>query len=180
MDAKDLLEALTRGDMRTIGPADEVAPLVVIDPALFQAVIEAMSASDKGLAMRSADVAEKASRLSPGLLQPYKANLLELVSTSAQQEVQWHAIQMIERLELDEGDQELAFQVLERLFNGAQSRIVKASALHAIMHISMQYSNLSGRADGILSEALASPIPSVAARARKLARELDRKTRGEG
>jgi hypothetical protein len=158
--------------MRSTGTADAVARTLVDDPELFDAVFRAVASEDKGLAMRSADAVEKASRKNANLLEPHKATLLELAEASTQQEVQWHVAQMLERVELSPIHQRTAFDALERMHTKSVSRIVKSSTLQALVRIAAGNPQLERRALQLLEDAAASAIPSLRARARKLSKEF--------
>jgi len=170
MNPEYLVESLAHGDLRTTGAADEVVPIIASDARLFDAVFSAITSSDHGLAMRASDAAEKASRVNPAVLVPYKARLLEVAQSSKQQEVQWHTAQMIEKLSLDQPDRLEFFSALERMYSTARSLIVKASALQAIVSVGAGDPALETRANQVVEAALGSSAPSIRARARKLAR----------
>jgi Asp-tRNA(Asn)/Glu-tRNA(Gln) amidotransferase B subunit len=167
-----ILKLLAPGDMRSTGQSDAVARMLVDAPELFDAVFRAVTSEDKGLAMRSADAIEKASRKNSNLLGPHKAKLLELAETATQQEVQWHVAQMLERIELGPIEQRTAVAALERIYAESVSRIVKVSTLRALVRIAAGDPQLERRALRLLDDAATSAIPSLRARARKLSKEF--------
>jgi hypothetical protein len=63
--------------------------------------------------MRAADAAEKVSGIQPGLLKPYKAGLLGLLSEAEQIELRWHLAQMIPRLPLTQAERRRAAEALQ-------------------------------------------------------------------
>ncbi len=170
----NILHSLAQGDMRTTGTSNKIVMAIVDDQEQFNRVFSAVSSDDKGLAMRAADAAEKASGQNPSLLPSHITKLLQLAKTSKQQEVQWHVAQMLERLELSPAQQKDAFQTLADMYETAKSRIVKASALQALVHIVLGDSVLEKKAFRLLNKAAASSIPSTQARARKLIKELEK------
>ena len=60
-----------------IGRADEVAAMVAKNPKLFASLIAGLWSADELVRMRAADAAEKVTRTSRELLQPYKKELLD-------------------------------------------------------------------------------------------------------
>ena len=117
--------------------------------------------------MRSADAVEKASRASPSLLWPYKAQLLGQVAAIEQQEVKWHLLQMLPRLDLSKSEREAAFLLAEHALRH-ESRIVQAEALSSLFGLADADPDLNERARGFATRAAASGTPALRARARKL------------
>jgi hypothetical protein len=173
-----ILRSLAQGDMGTTGASDAVALALADNPKLFDAVFRAVASGERGLAMRSADAVEKASRKNNSLLGPHKAKLLELAETSTQQEVRWHVAQMLERIDLSPTEQSRAFEDLERMHTKSDSRIVKTSTLQALVRIAAGDRKLEGKVVGLLDHAAASAIPSLRARVRKLSKELRERQSG--
>jgi hypothetical protein len=165
--------SLRHGDRRTIGSAASVARKAAGDPDIARELVDAMESDDAGLAMRSADALEKASRTDPAIIQPHRTTLLRLIRSAQQPEVQWHLAQLIEHLELTRAQQASAFAALKRYFDESESRIVQSSALQAMVNLGAGNSALAARARQVLETALHSEAPSVAARARKLRSKLE-------
>jgi hypothetical protein len=95
LDMNEILGKLEGGDRRSIGRADEVVSNVLEDPALLDALFQGIYSDDALVRMRTADAVEKISAKRPEYLQPYKQDLLQVVSQIEQQEVRWHLAQMI-------------------------------------------------------------------------------------
>ncbi len=87
MPQKDILTLLSGGDRRTIGRSDQVAAMVSSDLKLFPKLIAGLWSTDPLERVRSADATEKVTRTNPGLLRPYKKELLGLMSETTQQEL---------------------------------------------------------------------------------------------
>jgi Asp-tRNA(Asn)/Glu-tRNA(Gln) amidotransferase B subunit len=172
MTIDTILKSLAQGDMRSTGASDAVARTLAQDPKLFSTVFRAVASDDTGLAMRSADAVEKASRQNSNLLGPHKQKLLELAETATQQEVQWHVAQMLERIALSPIQQRTVFAALERMHTKSVSRIVKSSTLQALVRIAAGDPQLERRALRLLDDAATSAILSLRARARKLSKEF--------
>ncbi len=174
MQAKAILQTLALGDRRTTGTADKIATVIADDSKLFDKVFGLIISKDKGLAMRAADAVEKASRKNSNLLKPHRAKLIKLAQTVNQQEVQWHVAQMLERLELNKVEQEETYNTLRNMYEKTASRIVKASALQAMVHIATGNPKLEQQALKLLNKASASSVPSLQARVKKLVKELEK------
>lgn len=168
MSKEKILEALSQGDMRTTGAADRVAALLTKDQELFDVVFGAIGSEDEGLAMRSADAVEKASRDNRLLLKNCGDGLIAYLEDSKQQEVLWHVVQMLERVALSRAQQLKAFKLLEKVYKTTESRIVKTSSLQTLVFITRGNEALRDRASVLLEEAKGSSIPSVRARAKQL------------
>ncbi|HZD70592.1 MAG TPA: ACT domain-containing protein, partial [Actinomycetes bacterium] len=100
MDADALVDKLRGADRRSTGRSEEVVSDVLAEPALFGALVDAMTAPDAVVRMRAADAAEKVTRRRPDVLAPHKARLLDEMAAVNQQEVRWHVAQMLPRLAL--------------------------------------------------------------------------------
>jgi hypothetical protein len=165
-DRPELLEALTGGDLRSIGNANRVVGEILAAPERFADIVAGLDDSDPVVRLRAADVAEKVSRARPHLLAPHKAGLLMRMETARDKEARWHLAQMAPRLPLAADERE---RVVGRLLAWLddESRIVQASALAALADLSDGDPRLRQRVVG-LAEALASSgAPAVRARARK-------------
>ena len=94
-----LLDMLIEGDLRSIGESPKVVALVQDDPALFDEVFYGMVHEDPGIRMRAADAVEKITRDHPEYLTPHKDFFIDEVLAQTQQEVRWHAAQLIPRFD---------------------------------------------------------------------------------
>src|SRR5512145_416034 len=100
----ELIEMLAGGDLRSIGRSEEVVDAVLADETRFGEVFLGLDSQDPVVCMRAADALEKITARRPELLQPYKAGLIERARRAGQQELRWHAAQMLPRLELDDAE----------------------------------------------------------------------------
>jgi hypothetical protein len=165
--SKDLLKKLTGGDRRSIGQSDEVAALVLKQPALFVELIRGMRDADPLVRMRAADAAEKASRQAPQLLSPFKAELLRLLDEASEQELRWHLAQMAPRLTLTKRERVRVVSVLRRYLQD-RSSIVKTSALQALADLAAQDESLRAETEALLRESVRNGTAAMRARARRL------------
>ena len=64
--------------------------------------------------MRAADATEKVTRKHRALLQPYKKELLGLMTEAQEQELRWHLAVMVPRLPLNAKERQVAISSLNR------------------------------------------------------------------
>jgi hypothetical protein len=172
MSSKNVLTLLGGGDRRSTGRSDQVARMVSRTPRLFSQLIAGLWSDDPLLRMRAADAAEKVTRSSPRLLQPYRKELLGLLAESRQQEVRWHLAAMIPRLALIRSERHRAAGILETYLED-RSSIVKTSALQGIADLARQDPSLRAPAIELLRKSLCGGTPAMKARSRRLLATLE-------
>jgi hypothetical protein len=166
-----LAQMLAGGDRRSIGRADEAAEMVLRQPERFRELVECMWDEDAVVRMRAADAAEKVSGVKPGLLKPYKRELLGLLAEAEQIELRWHLATMVPRLALTGAERVRVVASLEHYLED-RSSIVKTFALQGLADLARREPGLQGRVKQILEESLVSGTAAMKARARKLLKEL--------
>lgn len=169
---KNLINMLIDDDYRSIGHADEVARVAVAEETVFDELVELMASENKLIAMRASDAAEKVSRRNSEYLRKHKDFLMELLQTELRQEVYWHLAMMLPRLPLTLTEATSLFDLFEDLFAEDKSRIVRVCSLQALYELSLGHSSLINRFGPIHAIAMASPQPSVSARARIITRDM--------
>lgn len=169
-----LLRNLQGGDRRSIGKSRDVVDRVLADPGLFAVVFEGMSDGDPLVRMRCADAVEKMTVLRPDLLQPYKRKLLREVATIDQQEVRWHAAQLISRLTLDRRERRAAADILAGYLED-DSRIVKTFAMQALADLAGRDADLRPRIVRTIHRLTRTGSPAMRSRGRKLLVKLNSK-----
>jgi hypothetical protein len=173
MRRKNILTLLEGGDRRSIGRADQVAAMVSSDPKLFPALIAGLWSEDPLVRMRSADAVEKFTRKHRELLQPFKKELLGLMTETQEQEVRWHLAAMVPRLAMNTRERQAAIASLS-LYLKDRSSIVKTFALQGLAELSQDEPNLRPRVIETLREATRNGTPAMKARSRKLLLQLER------
>jgi HEAT repeat protein len=173
MPTKDILARLEGGDRRTIGRADEVAALVARNPRLFSRLMEGLWSENALVRMRAADAAEKVTREKPGLLRPFKGELLDLMGEATQQEVRWHLAAMVPRLALNGRERELAISLLNRYLDD-RSSIVRTFALQGMADLAEGEPSIRPSVIEILREATRTGTAAMKARSRKLLMRLEK------
>lgn len=162
-------EALSGGDRRSTGRADEVAARVLADPAALSELLGCLLADDTVVRMRAGDAIEKVSAGRPEVVTPHAGMLLGLGEAGAEQEMRWHLAQILPRLGLDKAMTARAVALM-RGYLDDESRIVRACALSALAAFAEADPQLRAEVGRLLKAAVGSGVPSVQARARKLRR----------
>lgn len=165
-----LAPILAGGDRRSTGASAKTARRMATDDLLVGEAILLMSHHDPIVAMRAADALEKASRSAPVMLQPHRARLLRIARRSDQPELVWHLAQMLPRLRLTSRQANTVGAWLARVFESAGSRIARANALEGLVTLAAHHPGVRSAARQVLKSAAGSPVPAIAARARRLAR----------
>jgi hypothetical protein len=171
-DSKFLRTMLSGGDRRSIGCANEVVDLVLVQPKRIAELVELIWDSSEVVRMRAADALEKISRERIDLLQTYRSELLGLMAETAQQELRWHLAAMIPRMELAPEECRRAAAVLE-LYLGDRSSIVKTFAMQGLWGLARKDATLRTRAVELVRELARTGTAAMRARGRKLLREID-------
>src|SRR5271167_3394347 len=127
MPRKNILALLEGGDRRSIRHSDRVAAMVCEDKELFPKLISGLWSADPLVRMRAADAAEKVTRKHRELLQPYKKELLGLMTEAEEQELRWHLAVMVPRLLLNARERQAAVSSLSSYLED-RSSIVKTFA----------------------------------------------------
>ena len=165
------LALLRGGDRRSIGRAGQVAKTVAKDPKLFPELVAGLWSEDPLVCMRAADATEKITRMHPEYLQPYKAELLGLLTAATQQELRWHLAAMVPRLPLDAKEKRTVASTL-KIYLVDRSSIVKTFALQGLAVLAEADPALQSTVTEILREATRTGTPAMKARARKLLARL--------
>ena len=173
MPRNHILTLLSGGDRRTIGRSDQVAAMVSNDPKLFPKLMAGLWSMDPRMRMRSADATEKVTRKNPGLLRPYKKELLGLMSETTQQELRWHLALMVPRLHLTAKERTLAIATLTTYLDD-RSSIVKTFALQGLADLAQDDPAKQGRSDRDPTQLHPHRHPDMKARSRKLLLALQR------
>jgi HEAT repeat protein len=173
MPRKNILLLLEGGDRRTIGRSDQVAAIVAKDPKLFPELIAGLWSADPLVRMRAADATEKITRKNPGLLTPYKKELLGLMTEATEQELRWHLAVMVPRLPLNVTERHLAISSLNGYLED-RSSIVKTFALQGLADLAQGDPSIRPTVVERLREATRNGTPAMKARSRKLLFQLER------
>ena len=147
--------------------------MVSNDPKLFPKLIAGMWSVDPLVRMRAADAAEKVTRKQCELLQPYKKELLGLMTEAQEQEMRWHLAVMVPRLLLNAKARQVAISSLNDYLED-RSSIVKTFALQGLADLAQAEPGLRPRVAEILREAARKGTPAMRARSRKLLIQLAR------
>ena len=127
--------------------------------------------------MRAADVLEKASRDQPAILAPFKAVLLTVAAERPEQEVRWHAAQMLPCLPLTRKDTEHAVSILHG-YLADRSAIVNVCALQALADLASRDRSLVPMAVVAMEAACRTGTPAMRARSTERAMAYDEAVAG--
>lgn len=171
MPRQPIAVLLSGEDRRSIGRANEVVDLVFREPHRFSELLKCLWNGNPIVRMRAADAAEKISLVKPGLLKPYKSELLGLLCEAEQIELRWHLAQMIPRLPLTAAERQRAAAALQ-IYLQDRSSIVKTFALQGLTDLAARDVNLRGAVGELLEHSVKTGTAAMKARARRLLREL--------
>lgn len=169
----NIIEELKGGDLRSIGKSEEIVKKIIKNKKLFEKVFHGMLDKNPLIRMRSADIIEKASKLYPQYLQPFKTKLINTISKIPQQEVRWHTAQMFSYLILTSKDRKKVINILfSWLKDDIKSNIVKVMSLQTLADFAKTDKKLKSRVMKKINVFINSGIPSLKSRSQKLLKEL--------
>ena len=163
-------ELLAGGTRQSLGRSCEAVRLVEERPEEFAALIVCLWDEDLVVRMRAADAAEKVTRNHPGLLQPYKREVLGLAREAIQPELRWHLALMLPRLKMSAGERRRACDAL-RLYLDDRGAIVRTHAMQGLADLARDDAGLRAEVAEIIRELTRSGTAAMKARGRKLLRE---------
>jgi len=173
---KRIIENLKGGDFRSIGKSGDAVTAVLRTPALFSDLIAGMLDGDRLVRMRAADAVEKATRMHPEWLQPWKGALLGDVSTLEDKELRWHVAQMLPRLRLTSADKATVVRILLGYLKD-QSSIVKTFSMQALADLAEQDEQLLDQVLPLIDRLTRTGTPAMKSRGRKLLKQLETKVK---
>ena len=171
----DLIARLSGGDRRSPGAAGEVAAEAIADPLLVPLLVDLLRGDDPLIRMRAADALEMLSRERPELIVPFSALLVREIGPHPQQEIRWHIALMLPRLTLAGPLRDDAV-VLMRSYLEDRSRIVVADAMSALGFFARDDPDLREWLIPELERFATSEVFSARSRAKRVLKELGRKT----
>lgn len=166
-----IVGALSGGDRRSIGAANEVADWALRSADIVEELVTLLAHADPVVAMRAADALEKATRLHAANLASSKHQLLTIASRATQQEVRWHLAQILPRLDLTNPERDHMFGVM-RAWLDDPSAIVRANSLEALVILAGQDIATQDDIRAILDTCVKSDSAAVQTRAKRLLKRL--------
>ncbi len=163
---------LAGGDRRSVGVSDALARRLISNPKLVDEAILLLSHDDPLIVMRAADALEKASAQTCGVLTRHRAVLLKIMTGTRQQKLVSHFALIAPRLGLSDKEVESVATWLEHVFRTHDSRIARVNALQGLTDLTAFHPGVRPIARRVWASAAGSAVASVAARARKLAKEF--------
>jgi hypothetical protein len=165
---KSFATSLKGGDRRSIGRANAVLAELRRDPARFDELWICLSHADPLVRMRAADVLEKLSRDDASMLAGHKHELISQSLDDGSPELRWHLVAITSRLTLSLREARKLCVWYDHCLREDPSRIVKVFSLQAASELASRHRGLTADFERMLRLALASPWPSVRARANRL------------
>ena len=176
----NFFSTLQGGDRRSIGRADAVVRALLRDPSRFDELWDCLANGDSVVRMRAADALEKFSRKDSSLFANRRRELLAQNCDDGTAEVRWHLIAITSRLKLTAREAREFCAYLRDLMAKDRSRIVKVMALQAAFELRSRHPRLAREFQQMLEFASSSPWPSLRARAAKLGRAMNPRSRVPG
>jgi hypothetical protein len=166
-NVRGIVDRLRGGDRSSAGRTDEVVAMVLADPLLFDEVFAAIRDRDPVVRKRASDVAEKVTARRPELLAAHKQVLLGDLAHNPQEEVRWHIVQMLPRVDLDDAERDEAGDLLMGLLHD-DSKLVRVHAMESLAQLAQSDGDLRTRVIVAFDELSHSGSPALRTRARKL------------
>lgn len=173
MRKTNIRQLLTGGSPRSLGRGEQVVKLVLANPKRVRELFECILCDDVIVRMRASDALEKVCRQKPLLLQPLTERLFTEVASIKQPSVQWHLSQILGEIPLNNADTARAIRLLKRTLSESTDWIVINLTLESLARFASEDQDLRSELKQLLPRYLNSPYKSVAARARRLARQLE-------
>ncbi len=160
------------------GRTCEAAALVEREPTKMRSLIECMWDEVPGVANRAADAVEQLTRGtakwnqvdrgSAKAIQPWKAELIGLLSEAKPIRLRWNLAIIVTRLKLTLGEARAVAQLLEEDYLADKSSIVKTLALQGLYNLSRQHASLEAEVVEMLQIHGRSGTPAMRARSKNL------------
>lgn len=161
-------EILQDGDLRSIGRANDVVTMVNSQEEFDELFLE-LKNCDRKIVMRTADAIEKITFHHSDFLKNHKIELLDLLQTSKHIELKWHLALLITRIELDEKEFELAWNILTKWAKDRkESRIVRVNSIQSLFDLLKHKPELQNDFHLLLTSVEKENISSLNARIRKI------------
>ena len=144
-------------------------------PKQVAELVDALAGEDPVVRLRAADALEKVVRTHSAALGPHVAELLGPIADTKQAEVRWHIAQLIPRLVALGGSARRARRVLEDYLTDP-SVIVRTEAMTSLVTLANDRPAMRARVRELVAEAASMGHAAERARARRLARAVERWT----
>lgn len=154
------------------GNSEKVVGQVLLNPALFKDVINAVLIDSPPIRMRATDAIEKITRVHPEWLKPYKKRILNDFANINQKEVRWHIAQLLPRLNLTKKEREKAYNLMLSYLKD-KSSIVKTFSMQALTDIALQDGSYVDEVQKLIAHLIAEGTPAMKSRGKKLLVTLD-------
>jgi len=156
-----------------LGRTGEVIALIHAQPRKARQLIECLWDDDLGVASRAADALEEITRDMPSLLNPWKDELLGLLSEATQNKLRWSLALIVPRCRLGHAECERVADILVTYLEDPSS-IVKTCALQGLADLTVQDRALLPWVLDLVCMHSRSGTPAMRARGGKLQQQLQK------
>ena len=164
--------AVLESGRNTRGISGQVAAIVAQEPDLFPELMFGLLHVEARIRGLAADAVAKVAEENPGLLQPFKTEILGLMTEARPAIVRWHLAQLVPRLNLNRNERPRAIGLL-RDYLEDRSAIVQVCALTSLVELAAgDRAMLEGLAEEMRGLAKTGS-PADKARARNLLSKLN-------
>lgn len=164
----DIEKFINGGDLRSIGLADELIP-IINNQLEFDRLFNYLYSNDRLQRMRAVDAIEKITINKREYLAKYTNELIEMAEKAKDKELKWHLALLVSRLSLNNNELNA---VWNRLTDWAkdkkESKIVRVNSIQGLNEISKIYKTNGKQLEDIIKELKKENIPSINARIKKL------------
>jgi hypothetical protein len=160
-----------------VGRAEEVAALVLANPAKLSQLMRCLWDDDPGLVNRAAHALERITRDAMPIFAPmlasWKTALLGLLPEAAENKLRWHLALIVPRLALTPAECRRAAAALQSWLDDGSS-IVKTMSMQGLVDLTRQAPSLLPEVLDLLRILSRSGTPAMRARGRLLLLKLER------
>lgn len=161
-------DILKGGDLRSIGKANEIVPMVYNQTA-FDELFEGLTYSDRKVVMRTAEAIEKITLRKSDYLKKHKIELLNLCQSAKDIELKRHLALLVSRLNLTQKELGNTWELLTKWASDRkESKIVRVNSIQGLFNLLQQNPALSQNFNLTLSEIGKENLASLNARTKKL------------
>ncbi len=163
---------LTGGHPNSLGHTEEVIHFVFENPGELKTLFDCLFVSDELVRMRAGDALEKICRVHPDWFSDYIDRLQTEVYKIDQPSVQWHLVQMMGELDLNEIQTKRAIEILRSNLEHATDWIVLNFSIEIMYKFVKENTSLATDYSKQLKRLMSDPHKSVSKRAQKYLNEL--------
>ncbi len=159
--AVDIMKLLVDDELRNQRHVKLVARRMAEQPDFIPIVIDCLLNGHRGLAMRAADSLKRFVHMHVGALQPFTAELVQVLARQTQKEVRCNLAQILPLIDLTGDQLRDLLKIWTNDFYTASSDMVRTASLQAIHDIAENYAPAQKKLDEMLDAALENGASTV-------------------